>query len=423
LELGHPKLVDKLVARIKREGPLSFADFMEAALYDPDFGYYMTPSPRIGQAGDYYTSLDVHPIFAESLGRQIAHAADLIVREGEGDFTIVEMGAGKGLLAYHLLDAYRRNNPAFLSRVRYVLVERSSIMIAAQRQHLRPLLNEGANIRWAPDLSLFPPGSVTGVILSNELVDAFPVHRVAMRPLGLREIFVGWDEVGVGGARVPVAPSNATGDGPPSTQDGRFIEIEAQPASPTLERHLERLGVALELGQRADVNLQALEWMRQVGTILRRGLVLTIDYGHTAADLYSASRKTGTLLCYYHHTASDSPYRRVGQQDLTAHVDFTSLALAGQEVGLTVTGFTNQLHFLMGLGIESAFAGVDPESPESAAMRSLLRPDGMGTTYKVLIQHKGMPAPELDGLRSRPFFQDVLLADRKDGRTMEATAS
>jgi SAM-dependent MidA family methyltransferase len=415
LELGHPKLVDKLVARIKREGPLSFADFMEAALYDPDFGYYMTPGPRIGREGDYYTSLDVHPIFAKSLGRQIAQAADLIVSslKERGDFTIIEMGAGKGLLARHLLNAYRRDNPAFLSRVRYVLIERSPAMIAAQRQHLRPLLDGGAHIRWAPDLSMFPPGSVTGVILSNELVDAFPVHRVVMRPLGLREIFVGWDEVGVGG--VPLA-------GPPSTQNGRFIEIEAPPASSALERHLKRLGVALEIGQRADVNLQALEWMRQVGAILRRGLVLTIDYGHTAADLYASSRKTGTLLCYHHHTVSDSPYRRVGQQDITAHVDFTSLALTGQEAGLTVTGFTNQLHFLMGLGIESAFAGVDPESSESAAMRALLRPDGMGTTYKVLIQHKDMPAPELDGLRSRPFFPDALLADRKDGRTMEATA-
>jgi len=404
LELGHPKLVDKLVSRIKREGPLSFADFMEAALYDPDFGYYMTPGSRIGPAGDYYTSLDVHPIFAESLGRQVAQAADSIVsslREGDGDFTIIEMGAGKGLLARHLLDAYRRDNPAFLSRVRYVLIERSPAMIAAQRQHLRPLLDAGVNIRWAPDLSMFPPGSVTGVILSNELVDAFPVHRVVMRPLGLREIFVG----------------------PPSTQDGGgFIEIEAPPASPALERHFERLGVTLEIGQRADVNLQALEWMRQVGAILRRGLVLTIDYGHTAADLYAPSRKDGTLLCYHRHAVSDSPYLRVGQQDLTAPVDFTSLALAGQEAGLTVTGFTNQLHFLMGLGIESAFAGVDPESPESAAMRALLRPDGMGTTYKVLIQHKGMSAPQLDGLRSRPFFADALLADRKDGRTIEATA-
>ena len=389
MEIGHPGLVGKLVARITQDGPLSFADFMEAALYDPEFGYYMTPGPRIGREGDYYTSLDVHPIFAELIGRQVAQTAEILFSDNE--FTIVEMGAGKGLLARHLLDSYRRAHPALLSRIRYVLVERSPAMIAAQQQHLRPLLDAGVSISWTQDLSAFPAGSTNGVFLSNELVDAFPVHRVVMRPLGLREIFVGWD-----------------GD--------RFLEIEASPFSPALQHYFERIGVGLEVGQRAEVNLRALDWMRQAGTILRRGFVLTIDYGHSAADLYATTRKAGTLLCYHRHRVSDSPYVRVGQQDMTAHVDFTSLALAGRDTGLEVTGFTNQLHFLMGLGIESAFAGLDPESPESVAMRNLLKPDGMGATYKVLVQHKGMPAPRLDGLQSRPFFLDALQ------RPMEAAA-
>jgi SAM-dependent MidA family methyltransferase len=402
VEIGHPGLVDKLVARIKRDGPLSFAGFMEAALYDPDFGYYITPGSRMGREGDYYTSLDVHPIFAELIGRQIAQAAEVI--GSPDDFTIVEMGAGKGLLARHLLDSCRQNNPAFFSRIRYILVERSPAMIAAQQEHLRPLLDEGARITWAQNLGAFPAESVTGVILSNELVDAFPVHRVVMRPLGLREIYVGW---------VPPAPS---------APNGRFIEIEAPPFSAALETYFERIRVVLEAGQRAEVSLPALDWIQQVGTTLRRGLVLTIDYGHTAADLYAPSRKTGTLLCYHRHRVSETPYLLVGQQDMTAHVDFTSLALAGQEAGLEVTGFTNQLHFLMGLGIESAFEGIDPESPESVAMRNLLKPDGMGTTFKVLVQHKGMPAPQLDGLRSRPFFLDALEAGRATGRTMEVVA-
>jgi SAM-dependent MidA family methyltransferase len=407
VDIGHPELVDKLVARIKRDGPLSFADFMESALYDPECGYYMTHGPRIGREGDYYTSLDVHPIFAQLIGRQVAQAAGAIAstdREGAGAFTIVEMGAGKGLLARHLLDSYRRENAAFLSRVRYILVERSPAMIAAQQNYLRPLLDAGASITWAPDLRAFPAASVTGVILSNELVDAFPVHRVVMRPLGLREIYVGW------------APPT------PPAPNGRFIEIEAPPFSSALEDYFERIGIVLEASQRAEVNLPALEWMRQAGTILRQGLVLTIDYGHSAADLYAPTRKAGTLLCYHRHTVSDSPYVRVGHQDMTAHVDFTSLALAGRDTGLEVTGFTNQLHFLMGLGIESAFEGVAPESPESVAMRNLLKPDGMGTTYKVLIQHKGMPAPRLDGLQSRPFFLDALQAGRAIARTMEAAA-
>lgn len=395
METGHPELVAKLAARITRDGPCTFADFMEAALYDPEFGYYMTPGARIGREGDYYTSLDVHPIFAELIGRQIAQAAEAIAPSFPPDqFTIVEMGAGKGLLAKHLLDSYRRNNTAFLSRLRYVLVERSPAMVAEQQRHLRPLLDEGVRIAWVADLRAVPSDSVTGILLSNELVDALPVHRVVMREQGLREIAVGWE-------------------------DGRFVEREAPLSTPALWAYFERIGITLEPGQRAEVNLQALDWMRQVGTILRRGLVLTIDYGHAAADLYAPTRHTGTLLCYHRHTVSESPYDRVGLQDMTAHVDFTSLARAGQDAGLAVTGFTNQLHFLLGLGIESAFAGLDPESPDSAAMRNLLKPDGMGATYKVLVQHKGIPAPQLDGLRSRPFFRDAL---HRPHRPMEAVA-
>ena len=394
MDLGHPGLVEKLVACIERDGPISFAAFMEAALYDPEFGYYMTAGPRIGREGDYYTSLDVHPIFAELVGRQIAQAAEEIVPSGE--FTIVEMGAGKGLLAQHLLNAYRRDKPDFLARLRYLLVERSPAMVETQKQRLLELTGTGVNIAWVLDLDAVSADSITGVFLSNELVDAFPVHRLVKRPLGLREIFVGWD-------------------------GRRFIEIEAPPFSPDLEAYFARIGISLEVGQQAEVNLQALAWMRQIGTRLRRGLVVTIDYGHAAADLFAPARKTGTLLGYYRHTVSDSPYVHVGQQDLTAHVDFTSLALAGQDVGLKVTGFTNQLHFLIGLGIESAFAGLDPESPQSAAMRELLRPDGMGTTYKILIQHKGMSAPQLDGLRSRPYFLDALrLPERRPGSPLES---
>ena len=381
MELGHPGLVQKLVARIEREGPMPFAAFMEAALYDPEFGYYMTAGPRIGREGDYYTSLDVHPVFAELVGRQIVQAADTISPTGE--FTIVEMGAGKGLLAQHLLNTFRRDHPDLLSRLRYLLVERSPAMVETQKQRLRDLTGAGVSIAWVPALDAVPADSITGVFLSNELVDAFPVHRVVKRPVGLREIFVGWD-------------------------GAHFIEIEAPPFSPELEAYFARIGISLEVGQQAEVNLQALKWMKQVGTRLRRGLVVTIDYGHAATDLFAPARKTGTLLGYYRHNVSDSPYIRVGQQDLTAHVDFTSLALAGQDVGLEVTGFTNQLHFLIGLGIESSFAGLDPESPQSAAMRELLRPDGMGTTYKILIQHKGISAPQLGGLRSRPYFLDAL---------------
>ena len=381
-ELGHPELVQKLIARIEREGPISFANFMEMALYDPEFGYYIREA-RIGAEGDYWTSPEVHRIFAELAGRQIAQAASVIAPDGP--FTVIEIGAGNGTFAGNLLKALKREHPALAERLQYLIIERSAALQQRQRDYLGPLLQEGIPIRWLCDLGDLSSGAVSGVIFSNELVDAFPVHRVVNRRVGLRELFVSWSGHG-------------------------FIEIEAPPGTPALEQYFERLGVRLENGQQAEVNLEAIDWMRQVAACLRKGIVLTIDYGHTAADLYSPVRKAGTLLCYYRATVCGNPYVRVGQQDMTAHVDFTSLALTGQEVGLEVTGFTNQFHFLLGLGIESAFRGLDAESSDSESMRRLLRPDGMGSTFKVLIQHKGIPAPDLDGLKSRPFVADALYA-------------
>ena len=385
--LGHPQLVQKLIARIEREGPITFADFMESALYDSEFGYYHLEA-RIGAEGDYWTSPEVHTIFAQTIARQLAQAAEAIAPTGP--FTVIEMGAGKGTFAGYVLKNFQREQPALLKRLEYVIIERSSGMTQRQQDHLGPFRQAGVFIRWLPDLAALASGSVTGVIFSNELVDAFPVHRVVQRPLGLREIFVGW-----------------------SSSQG-FTDIEASPVAPALQQYFPRLGIRLEDGQRAEVNLEALRWMRRVAASLRRGVVLTIDYGHTAADLYAPLRKGGTLLCYYRQTVSDSPYIRIGQQDMTAHVNFTSLALTGQELGLAVTGFTNQLHFLMGLGIESAFEGIDPESSEAAFMRRLLQPGGMGSTFKVLIQHKDMPVPALDGLKSRPFFLDALTSGIPD---------
>jgi SAM-dependent MidA family methyltransferase len=385
--LGHPQLVQKLIARIEREGPITFADFMESALYDSEFGYYHLEA-RIGAEGDYWTSPEVHTIFAQTIARQLAQAAEAIAPTGP--FTVIEMGAGQGTFAGHVLKTFQREQPALLKRLEYVIIERSSGMTQRQQDHLGPFRQAGVPIRWLPELAALASGSVTGVIFSNELVDAFPVHRVVQRPLGLREIFVGW-----------------------SSSQG-FTDIEAPPVAPALQQYFPRLGIRLEDGQRAEVNLEALQWMRLVAACLRRGIVLTIDSGHTAADLYAPLRKGGTLLCYYRQSVSDSPYIRIGQQDMTAHVNFTSLAMTGQESGLAVTGFTNQLHFLMGLGIESAFEGIDPESSEAAFMRRLLQPGGMGSTFKVLVQHKGIPAPALDGLKSRPFFLDALTSGIPD---------
>jgi SAM-dependent MidA family methyltransferase len=203
-------------------------------------------------------------------------------------------------------------------------------------------------------------------------------------------------------------------------QDRRFVECLKPLSRLALQDYLERLLVELPDGYRTEINLQALSWMQQVAESLARGVVITIDYGHSAQDLYGPDRSQGTLLCYYSQMTSEDPYTRVGLQDMTAHVDFTSLAIAGEEAGLSVTGFTNQMSFLMGLGIEEMINRLEPESPQFRAAIHLLKPEGMGRTFKILVQHKGIERPELDGLSFKPFFGLALISNQARSEGHEA---
>ncbi|MGH7250779.1 MAG: class I SAM-dependent methyltransferase [Nitrospiraceae bacterium] len=382
---GHPELIRVIADEIQRTGPVPFARFMELALYHPEFGYYMRAGEqggeRIGWQGDYYTSSDVHPVLARALVRQARQADDLLGRPDP--FTVIEMGAGKGLFARDFLDESAKQHGSFWDRLRYVLIERSPAMRASQRSNLAPWLELPSRVSWVNDLQELGDGSVAGVMLSNELVDAFPVHRIKIERGQVREIFV--DYLG-----------------------GRFCERFEAPSTPEVSEYLRRLSLSLPEGYTAEINLEALAWMKEVARVLDRGLVMTIDYGHTAQDLYGPDRRRGTLLCYYAQMASEDPYRRVGLQDMTAHVDFTSLAAIGEEAGLQVTGFTNQMSFLMGLGVEQWLEALEPGSAEFQSVVQVLRPEGMGRTFKILIQHKGIEKPELEGLRVKPFFGEAL---------------
>jgi SAM-dependent MidA family methyltransferase len=383
--------VSAILADIRSSGPITFARFMEHALYHPEFGYYTRPTDaagedRIGWSGDYFTSVDVHPVFARALVRQFAQIDEQL---GCPDpFTVVEMGPGKGLLARDILTACEQDVPALFARLRYVLIERSQAMIAAQRRHLAPRLAQTGRVSWVQNLEAMEAGSVTGVAFSNELVDAFPVHRVRIERGEPREVYV--DEA-----------------------DGRFCERLGALSTPALAEYLKRLAaldVTLPDGATIELNLAALRWMQEIARVLGRGVAITIDYGHTAQDLYGPDRRRGTLLCYSKHQASEDPYTRVGLQDMTTHVDFTTLAAVGEDAGLHLTGFTNQVSFLMGLGIEQMLASLEPKSPELMSAVRLLKPDGMGRTFKVLVQHKGIAEPALDGLKFKPFFGSVLVS-------------
>ena len=388
---GHPELVAAIASEIAASGPISFARFMELALYHPRFGYYMRPpesgAERIGWSGDFYTSSDVHPILGRALARQARQIDGLL---GHPDpFTVVEMGPGKGLLARDVLEAIHSQPDSFSRRFRYVLIERSPAMRGLQHTNLLPWLKNPGLVTWVEDIGSLAPAGIVGLFFSNELPDAFPVHRIRIANGQAQEIYVDW-------------------------QQGRFVE-QLKPLPDELNRHLARLArqnVSLPEGYQTEINLNAVRWMKQIADAIGRGVAITIDYGHTAQDLYSADRSNGTLLCYYSQMTSEDPYTRVGQQDMTAHVDFSSLAAGGEGRDLHVTGFTNQMSFLMGLGVEEMMAELEPESPEFRAAIHLLRPDGMGSTFKVLIQHKGIERPALDGLKFKPFFGDALVPSR-----------
>lgn len=383
---GHPDLLAILFEEIATQGPLTFARFMELALYHPIWGYYAGQAthdvrPRIGLDGDFYTSSDVHPALGWALSGQIEQVDRLL--GSPATFTVVEVGAGKGLLARDILSACQSRFPALFARLTYVVIDRSPAHRALQRQTLAAWLNQPARILWQDNLSALPPNSITGVVLSNELLDAFPVHRVQ----NLARLLVEH--------RVTV-------------RDGRLALTTGPLSTPALSAYFDRLGLTLAEQAIADVNLLADDWMRLVASRLAQGLVITIDYGHAARDLYGAERRQGTLRSYARHRVSDALLDAVGEQDLTSHVDFTSVAAAGREAGLATVGFTNQLNFLMSLGIDAYCATLPDDAPELLSIAHLLRPHGMGTTFKVLLQAKGLGSAPLDGLRHSPFFDGSL---------------
>jgi SAM-dependent MidA family methyltransferase len=375
-----------VIADIVRErGPLTVAAFMDLALYHPEFGYYARAARRSGRAGDFFTSVDVGPLFGELLAVQIAEMARVLEPQSpDSSFDLVEAGAGSGRLAADVLSALRRSDPDLFHRLRLSLVETSPAARAAQGETLRGIFDRP----FASSGAL--PDSIEGIVFANELLDAFPVHQVVMRDDGLKEVYV---EAG-GRAEFVGLPRLRIGEGPLST--------------PALAEYLERLHVELEPGWRTEINLGAVAWIREIARRLRRGFVILIDYGHEADDLYSASHSAGTLTTFSRHTSGTSagndsvpPWlEHPGDQDITAHVDFTSVRAAAEAEGLTTIGFLDQTYFILGL-IGAYDAGRTPAFRERLALKTLLMPGGLGSTMKVLVFGKGVGHPALAGCSYR----------------------
>ena len=409
-ENGSGAVAEKeILRRIEARGLITFAEFMEVALFWLQGGYYLVRSP-VGASGDYYTSPSVHPAFGALLAVQLLQMWHFLDRPQP--FTVVEMGAGNGLLARDILSYSAHLLPEFRRSLRYVCldlravaglettlpsienapkVSRIAAAVPTAGDKADSLTSGQAGTR--PLRYGIPLSGVRGCILSNELLDAFPVHQVKLRRGRLQEVYVAF-------------------------QDGLLIETLGEPSCPQLAGRLGSVGVELAEGQVAEINLGIDFWAGEVASALESGFVLTIDYGKTASQLYSAEeRPDGTLTTYYRHTQTDDPFRQVGSQDITAQVDFTAVVQAGRAHGLSMLGYARQAEFLRSLGLadwQRILAGLSLSQRQAQANRAgmldLARTGGLGD-FKVLVQGKNVGKPKLWGLDPAPEQdQDASLA-------------
>ncbi len=367
---------------------------MDMALYHPQQGYYASPQQRIGAHGDFMTSPHLGADFGELLAEQFAEMWQILGHPRP--FTLVEMGAGQGLVVRDVLQYLHRVHFECFEALDYLIIEKSAALIQAQKHHMASLAEAQSRIRWC-ELADLPPQSVTGCIFSNELVDAFPVHQLTVQNGEWKEVYV-------------TCVSQGSTHDDASAQPVHFAEVIDDISTPQLDAYLSWVGVDADParypeGYRTEVNLAALDWIWAIAQTLHRGYVLTIDYGYSASRYYSPARHQGTLQCYHQHAHHSDPYQYIGQQDITAHVDFTALEQRGKEAELMPLGRVEQGLFLMALGLGDRLSALsDPDATASLtandilrrreALHALMNPIGLGN-FQVLLQGKGLSDAEL----------------------------
>lgn len=349
-------------SKIETSGPITFHDFMEMALYYPSLGYYNSDRNKIGKEGDYYTSPVLSSLFGELIGKQMEEMWALLDKK---PFTIVEYGAGTGALCNDILH-YLQNNSMLYDELSYCIIEKGEAMQKRQQDFL------SNKVSWHASINEIAP--VTGCILSNELLDNFAVQRVKMEK-ELMEVFVDY-------------------------KNG-FEEI-LRPANDELKGYLEEQEIILPENYSTEINLQAIGWIKEIALSLKKGFVLTIDYGYSAEEFYSPKRNSGTLTCYKNHQVNFSPYSNIGGQDITTHVNFSALSHWGKKYGLESSGFTTQTNFLRSLGLMNYLRNLEIKDPQNnrdliLQIQKLLM--DMGTKFKVLIQQKNVKGTMLTGVQ------------------------
>lgn len=354
-------LRERIADQIRRHGPMPFSRYMELCLYEPELGYYSRPRERFGKAGDFYTSSDVHAVFGRLLARQFEEMWRVL--DAPQRIDIIELGPGRGLFARDVLDWSSKQFPEFFRALHYSLVEQSS--------HLRERLTERLEGHMATGKCevLDSPSAASGdashhvILFGNEFFDALPVEVIDFR---------GAVRVGVEGDRFTESFV------PPSAEENEFLD---------------RFGVYPGEGERVEVSLASREWMDRIAAVLRErcGFVVVIDYGYTREEQL-AGRHRDTIMTYRQHVATPSPYEGPGEQDITAHVNFTALRARGVERGLDDLGLLTQSQFLIGIGEETQFGDAfqDCRLPQEQAkvalqLKHLISPGGMGEAFQVLL--------------------------------------
>jgi len=369
-------LAERLRARIACEGPISFHDWMQAALYDQAEGYYCrSDRKRWGREGDYRTAPERSPLFAATFAR---YFASLFVELGSpSPWTIVEAGAGSGEFARGVLASLKARYPQVFAGTHYAIDEVS----ADAREQIRAKLSafhERVEFRSLNEAD----EPVTGIIFANELLDALPVHRVILRDGSLREFCVGVSD------------------------KEEFAWVECEPGNQRLTQYLDRVGDQLSEGRIIEVNLAAGDWIARAARALKRGFIISVDYGSERKELLTAPhRRKGTLRAFHRHQLVNNPLAGPGEQDLTTTVDWTQITEAGKQSGLKTVRFERLDQFLMNEGLleelETLARGRDDVNGTllRASAREMVMPDGMASAFQVLVQLRAVGASQLKKVR------------------------
>jgi len=371
-------LADLIRHHIRSDGPLSFSGYMEQALYHPAHGYYNSVRHRIGRKGDFYTNVSVGNLYGQLLASQLIEMWIHLDRPAR--FTIVEEGAEDGHLALDILSALPEASRDAAAAIHYTIVE--PLAQKQQRQRARLEASFPGKVAWSPAIAEL--ASVTGAFISNELVDAMPVDIIEHRNGAWSELLVTL-----------------------SGNDFRFAR--AAITRQELAEAVQRIPLPLPSPYRTEIRLAAAHWIQSLSTKLNRGFVLVVDYGYSRREYYKPERAKGTLSCYSRHRRSDNPFERPGEIDITSHVDFTALAEAAARSGLTLAGYTDQHHFMVGaaearlLALEKTAEQEGARAARTAFLRpylTLMHPGHMGLAFKYLLLSKGLKSqPQLTGFK------------------------